>query len=59
MIPVSHIPLMARMSLVGPFSSNYADQITIQQYPNYKLFWGVGVGGELGYKEETRSIIQR
>lgn len=55
MILLSHIPFMARMSLVGPFSNNYADQFTTQQYLNYKLFWGWGVG----CKEETKSIIQR
>lgn len=45
MILLSHFLFMARMSLVSPFSDNYADQHTIQQYLNYKpLGGGQGVG---------------
>lgn len=56
MILLSHFLFMARMSLVGPFSDNYADQHTIQQYLNYKPLVG---GRESGYTEEAKSIIQR
>lgn len=56
MILLSHFLFMARMSLVSPFSDNYADQHTIQQYLNYKPLGG---GREWGYKDETESIIQR
>lgn len=57
MILISHFLFMARMSLVGPFSDNYADQHSIQQYLNYRPLGGGD--REWGYKEETKSIIQR